>query len=90
MTKWRWMPGMRTKNNVRVIEVEEPDWEDPATRGCLLEQVRWRHGAECWAEYRTGKGWRVVYPVGGEETVVVTEWHGTEPEALLAALEEAE
>lgn len=66
-----------------------PDWEDPATKGCLLDQVRWRHGAECWAEYRTGRGWRVVRPVGEEATIVVTQWHRTEAEALLAALGDA-
>lgn len=66
-----------------------PDWEDPATIGCLLHQVRWRHAAECSTEYRSGRGWRVVYPVGTEATVVVTQWRRTEAGALQAALEEA-
>lgn len=104
MTTWKWMAGMRYirpqyLNHHRVSEYEiengytfdedcVPDWGDPATKGCLLDQVRWRHGAECWAEYRTGNGWRVVYPVGEEATVVVTQWHESESMALLAALEE--
>lgn len=106
MRQWKWMPGMRYirphythYHRVSEYEVENgyewdddcfPDWRDPATLGCLLEQVRWRHGAECWTEYRSGQGWRVVRPVGTETTVVVTEWHYTEAEALLAALEQAE
>ena len=106
MKTWKWMAGMRYTrpqylNHHRVSEWEieqgcvfdedcRPDWNDPATRGCLLDQVRRRHAAECWVEYRTGKGWRVVYPVGEETKVVITEWHGSEAEALLAALEEME
>lgn len=84
--------GFIEKKNyvLEITDEERPDWSDPATKGCLLEQVRWRHAAECSTEYRSGRGWRVVYPVGEETKVVVTQWRRTEAGALLAALEEAE
>ena len=62
--------------------------DDAATKGCLLEQVRRRHGAECSTEYRSGRGWRVFRPVGEEAIVDVSGWHESEADAMLAVLKE--
>lgn len=98
---WRWMPGMRAVGRscfVAWFRVEEPlrklhgDWKDalpdlndPGTMGCLLALVReaWEDPSICTAVDNTGCGWWV------EGLDVPMTLHGTEAEALVAALEAA-
>lgn len=73
----------------QMVEVDSeavPDWDDPATVGCLLSQVREKHGKSC-TSYRDGRGWCVMRLLDPESSVSITPDYKTEVEALLAALE---
>jgi hypothetical protein len=99
MKSWRWMPGMLTTDGIRIVEVcdlagKEPDFTDPATKGCLLAQVREIHGVEATAR-RCG-GWSPGQPqewglfdrtFQGQATASVWKLATSEIGALIAALE---
>lgn len=115
MPVWKWMPGMRTKNRVRVVEVEDdgyttgffekqgylprpllrfaleiteemdPDWDDPATVGCLLAQVREARGEPTYRPYALMDGPEVFWVVEPPSKDRQTRYE-SEVAALLAAL----
>jgi len=73
-----------------------PDLRDPATRGCVLELVRERHGVpslQCGHEGGWDPGWdswTVTNPPGrGHGCRIVSSQCASEAEALVAALEGA-
>lgn len=96
--KWRellashrayWSPGMLVRDGDRHTEesryprsVRVPDWDDPATLGCLLGQVReahddWSINPVCVSDLGPANGWR-CWPAQGV--------FPTEASALVAAL----
>ena len=102
---WRWMPGMKVIDSVRMTEgmlkfthhSDLPDLTDPATLGCLLALVR-----EAWGAPRAlvrlsanGKSFHVFdvdrVTMGGNWAAFLCgdRNHRTEAHALVAALEAA-
>ena len=77
-----------------VREMPLPDFNDPATRGCLLDQVRRRWGKQVYAvpicDAETITRWLAIVP---DPATDAWEWPGfegaDEVSALLAALEAA-
>ena len=89
----KWMPGMKTNGDHRWL-VRVPDWDDAATLGCLLGQVRdawrWPRAFPCHDE----TGWCVPSGAVGccvelQDEAGDGERYETEAEALIAALEAA-
>jgi hypothetical protein len=98
---WRWMPGMLIHAAGTAYRVPDrdhdpgaedwwrkythPDFQDPATLGCLLALVREAHGPRCYTQACGG-----FWTVQNEDT---EDWWGKncvyEAEALVAALEAA-
>ena len=103
MTTWKWMAGMRYKRPFydhyhRASEwaIEhghtfnedcQPDWNDPATRGCLLAQVREARGEPTYCPYPIDDGGEVMWVVEKPSTARQTRYH-SEADAMLAALRE--
>jgi hypothetical protein len=56
----RWMPS----------KLDNPDFEDPATTGCVMGMVRAKYGPNTWTVY-TPRGWQVMT---AEQTVTVNEF----------------
>lgn len=71
-----------------------PDWDDPATLGCLLGQVRERwndpvlSATACYVKDRVMK-WGMDHPCLDSLPDALWDYFPTEAEALLAALEAA-
>ena len=87
--RYRWKNGYTyriTDEDVlcenKFAEECEPDWDDPATMGCLLAQVREVY-PRAWTTYFDDT-WYVVTNVALEWTTVSAR--KTESDALLAAL----
>ena len=103
MTTWKWMPGMSYRrpfydhhHRVSDYEIENgydfdedcrPDWNDPATRGCLLSQVREARGEPTYCPYPIDDGGEVMWVVEKPGPVRQTRYH-SEADAMLAALRE--
>lgn len=101
---WRWLPGSRAMDGIRrlggmseIIFVGRlPDFDDPATLGCLLALVReaWRipslactHEGGWDADWNT---WTVRNPPGrGHGCAIASMGCASEAEALVVALEVA-
>lgn len=98
---WRWMPGMRTTDGMRVIHDPYrwpavprplgdhlPDLTDPATLGCLLALVReaWDARWVCTTPEYCSEDGQDTWRVDGIEA---RAYGPTEAEALVAALEKA-
>jgi len=78
---WRWSN-----------EFDVPDLSDAATLGCVLELVREGHADECACVFPIDYGpggvrWVARLTAGGRD--MTQQVHGTEAEALVAALEAA-
>jgi hypothetical protein len=99
---WRWMPGMKLTTGLRITEslvpftfsVDLPDFQDPATLGCLLALVREAWGSnQCFV--RCDPSWFVLCRTPPAQAAKIGHgWSGpftgaTEAEALVAALEAA-
>ena len=104
MTTWRWIAGMRYirpqySHHHRVSEWEiengytfdedcTPDWEDPATLGCLLYQVREARGEPWYSPtslllHGDERVWIIEHPCQKRQTR-----YRSEAAVLLAALKE--
>jgi len=57
-----------------------PELTDPATKGCLIHQIRKVTGQENWIPMRKNNGWWVIPDYPNDD-------HDTEEEAILVALE---
>lgn len=95
----RWAPGFSDHWTAPVrfdgrdewaMESMVPDFSDPATRGCLLELVREKHGdphiyVDCIVDDDGTVSWCAM----GTSFSIGENAHPTEVEALVAALEAA-
>lgn len=97
-----WMPGMLWWYSERAFERYEladgqrpieheaaPDWDDPATLGCLLGQVRKRWGNPRLYVTPRHRGWGLASPNGAVVFRGGVMSETTEAGLLLAALEAA-
>ena len=91
---WRWLPGSRTKAGGRRLTDTGarsippinavPDFDDPATLGCLLALVREAfRDAAIYASTENDGTWGVFNTGDG----IITHKHDTETDALISALE---
>lgn len=74
--------------NGQMVVVDDdcvPDWNDPATRGCLLHQVRQARGESWYCPYPVDDGGEVMWVIEKPGRVRQTRYH-SEADALLAAL----